>query len=374
MSDAWWLYVDESGNFAEETDQVVVAGLLLKDQATAAGQATLKTRLLGAAPHVPWPLHASQIKIPTMHALWAIEAGPKHCSTKLLSVSSAAIDVLTKPETDALTSVRADLSARRTPRWNELRRLETTLSGTAPSIHAVLTDVARDVQTEIRHTVTTLARLWLEEDNARVVCCSEPLPGDASPPTNQGDRYLSLLETMAERLLDFMCWTGGKHVVNLRVLRRNVRDSTLGVETPLHVRHLQSMVRTLADSNRLGAVGRAHQVTLNPFDVPRYDETVHPGLVVADLIANHLRKAIYPGGDLRNLSMRAQRLIAFPLLFGAPAVPTIAATGAPRRRVSEARRKGKVNNGNGDAGALEDPRLYLWAREQALRWIEVFSQ
>lgn len=374
MSETWWLYVDESGNFAKTTDHVVVAGLLIKEQATAAGQATLKVTLHGAAPHVPWPLHASRIKIPIMHALWARQKGPKHCSTQLAATSASALETLTEYEEARLRRVETAFIKRRQPRWNDLTELDTTLARVAPHIYVTLSDIAAEVLANIRHVLRTLAQHWLKNDEALVVCCSEPLPGEAAPPSGIGDRYLIMLETMLERLRDFAGWGGGEHTINVRVLRRDVRDPALGMATSLHVRHLQQIVRNLTSSNQVSRHDSVDRVSLKPIDTPSFDEAAHPGFILADLIANLLRRAMFNSGNLVRVNMGAKRMIAFPLLCGIASMPTIVATGALRRCVARARSTGSATNWNGQAALLNDDGLCLWAREQAVRWIEAFTQ
>lgn len=67
----WSLFVDESGDFSDNDDEVVVAGLLVSD----VRHSRLERRLrhaLDRAPDVPWPVHAWLTRRPIMFALWPV--------------------------------------------------------------------------------------------------------------------------------------------------------------------------------------------------------------------------------------------------------------------------------------------------------------
>lgn len=373
MTETWWLYVDESGDFSNAHDCVVVAGLLLNQAATGTGEATLRSVLGQAAPHIPWPLHASIIHLPVAHAFWAKRAGPNQCSTELSRASADALEWAAQRSREIVDQVLGALAANREPSFGKLKTLDVALSGAAPDLHRVLSKFARDVMTRVHEVVRTLANGWLENGQAALFCAAEPLVGDAVPAGSSGDRYLSLLETLLERLLDFLDWAGDDHCVNLRVLRRNVRDPMLGATAPLHVRHLHTMVSELTGSPRGRLQGAHGAVKLAPVDTPAFDGTAHPGLVLADLTANRLRRAVFNGGNLDRLNRAVSQLTAFPVLNGPASLPTVAATGDLRRCVGAIRHR--------DAGplpanlhALDDTHFEAWSRQQARRWMELLAQ
>ncbi len=350
MGATWDLFVDESGDFADAADAVVVAGVLVRRGCKAFAPMRLEHALRAAAPHVPWPLHTSLIWRPSAHVLWRAHEGAAQ------PADARALDLLRRACPDLLAAVQAQLARGAEPRHADLVLLERTLRGLDGETWPRLTRAAHHTATRIRQVLVTAARQ--AGDDVALVTAAESTLGDAVPAGGtSGDRYLTLLTRLLERLADALARKAGDHEVRLHVLGRDVQDPLLHRPTPLHVRHLTAAAQDATRAEDRRVTTSSGSVRLVPQPVLAFDAHAPAGAVAADLVANAIRRDVNASAGLRDLSAALSgKLSMGPTLAGRPLVT---ASGAAAAWLDHAR--------GGRVGPLADG-LRRWALEQALAW------
>lgn len=379
MRDAtlWRLFVDESGTFegartplanrGGESGQRVVAGLLVAGESLAANELRLRRALEAVAPWVPWPLHASDLRRPVFHALWA-----RGARERAPEVAWEAWALLERVMGGQAREVADELERRGRMSHERVAPLWLALAGADGELSARLTSLGERVRREVVDVVRALgggvATSGLPPATAFAAAEAAPLeqPASALP-----GRYLPLLELLLERVTDALVAGGGgpdrpaHHRVEVRALVRDVVEDQLGRFAPLHVRHLNDAAVQVAGPRRTRTVGRV-KVDLLPASVARFDRDVSAHLVVADLVAN---ASLGPLGERReplsSVADRVERKAGLATAM-APGRTHLAAGGAARLRVREAR--------GGELTTAPLPgEVRRWAAEQADAWAAVVA-
>lgn len=355
----WQLFVDESGSFTPGAVGVV-AGLLVSGRDTAPALAALRTLLTQAAPNVSWPPHASTLNIAGSWAVFAV-GGAK-----------AAIDALNRAHAipDAEAERRALVvrleEARARGAWNPPDR----------RVRTVMTEVDRWLQRRARAAYGALLKLRDENERLRAeaqrgigACYGGPCAvagawgrsDDPSEPPVDVDAYLRRLATLVERaaaalrLID----TTTRHTLLVYVAARDIE--TRDGPVPMTTAHLRRAFE-LAGRPR---VTPAITVDLVPMPPQRYDRKVHPGIVVADHLANRMayELSLAAQRDWSHVSTRVDDATGLPceLRTRGGDLPLIAADGVFADSLRASWR--------GDASApVPVPAVPPWARQQYDAW------
>lgn len=69
----WHLYTDESGEFDTPDDWTIVAGTMVPSSTLISPSRGIRY-LAEAAPHCPWPHHATHFRSPVLQAIWLAQA------------------------------------------------------------------------------------------------------------------------------------------------------------------------------------------------------------------------------------------------------------------------------------------------------------
>lgn len=362
----WRLFVDESGNFADAGEDVVVAGILAHSEAPGLRSEELRRTLEAACPGVPWPFHTSFLNAPVYLALCSLafpgrsesgQPGPEQQS--LAAAVDRARAALEQREPRETTGAVEALREGRL-RFERVKHLDATLKAVDPATHGVLLAHARQVAAQIGRLADRLARQpggpWL------ALCCAgesvrgEAHPREGRPRQDDSARYIAVLETLVERVVDILAGFEGEHLVFLHVLNRDILDPLLGRFVPLHVRHLSELIGRISAST-------GHQVRVRPEATPRFDASAHAALVLADFASNRARWHVgRPSVPLEEMEHRIGAQVGLPVRWGTPGLSHLAATGWPRRVVDAHRAAPQPSPGEAPDGTKR------WAREQALEW------
>ncbi len=300
MPDRWSLYVDESGTFAGEPS--VVAGVLLPHSADAVARSALRRRLARIWAPGPWPPHASTLNIPGSRLLYHVrrgdweggqQMGKGGFAAELKAACSAILDgalpedvarVLQICETGGFpTPERArivDSWARYTPEYGALRAvaerqgaamrdLLVDVTGTEPSAHAIIfAAVADQFATDPEPP-------------------DDPVEPDASPWHLEllHDAYVRALRGALRRVL----MLARPVEIDLLVL---TRDVTVGGRKgwPMQSRFIKQVVEEAQVGLPTGATFRVRGVQHRYQDECLPATEVHPGFVLADWVANRMRR------------------------------------------------------------------------------------
>jgi hypothetical protein len=361
----WSLFVDESGDFDDPEDDVVVAGLLLSEERHPRLARRLRRALDEAVPEVPWPIHARLTRQPVMFALWPYRRAAEDLEA-VHPLVAAAIAAGRAEAGEALERALEALRQERAPAHEDLLALDRALARRAPAAHGYLLRRASATRAALARVAAWLAP---EETSALAPAAlffpaGETIRGDAIPRDASGDRYLTVLEALFQRVADALLALGGSHQVNVCPLSRRVsiRDVPGARRDPfLRPEHIAGAMARVTSPERRLARGEAW-VRLNPGPVPHFDESVHPALVIADFLSNLAYGMIPRHWPLARLLERLRDRVLLPVETR-PGLPNPAASGRARALLDS------VRGGRGeDPGSLDEPGVRPWAREQALLW------
>lgn len=331
----WQLFVDESGAGWRGEERFLLGGVLVPHRPTTSFRTDLERRLRAASPGLPWPIHAQRLAIPAAR-LEAVRLGADGCSAVARSLAERIAD-LAEP---AVQAWARSLEGRKESELPALLELDLWLRRSHPGDHAALTGEARRVETAL------LAELAAVRGAVAVA--------SVDPPASDGPRarYLRVFQGLLERVA---------LVVDPRdrVLVRSARYPEVDrVDLAAAIRDLVPQVRRPA--------------FLEATAPERWADGLHPGLVLADLVANRLRRAT--SGDWERVVRRIERTLRIPVVAATPhgsALPTLAAEGSPRRAVSL-----RLSGAPADRAVSEIDRAAVqgWAREQAEAWIRALGE
>ena len=368
MVRSWGLFLDESGQFDQADDEVVIAGLLVELGAAGTHHAALRRAIVGCTSGVPWPPRAADLARPVLFALLVRVGrqragetgegpGEAEAAAEALSVRLA-----TLAREDYRAAIRALEEGRRPPRDALLRldRLARVQAGREWQSVRAIADTAR----------VGLARVFAAALSQRsggpprhlfLVGGGETRHEAASPADEGTRRYLDLLELVAVRALDVIARLDGRHTIFAYVLDRGIVHPGLGVPARLHRPVVQEVFARARE--RVGIPGG--RVMLEVVSTPRYDRQVDARLVLADLVANQLRWVMRGDPSLVTLERRLAVRVPWPARSGRPSASHIAAAGTAQERIEAVRRR--------EAPPPWCPGARPWAVEQAEEWVRVLN-
>ena len=374
MAETWHLYLDESGRSNALSKWFVLGGVLLRADGELASL-DLRAQLSSAMPGLRYPPHASECNMPAgrlVHTLLAERAGvgvpeavrilctPAEKALHELGTATArkvldALDRSWVPEYDLLRVLNLELNARFPTEFASLKAL---VSQDQRGMCALLRSLGRQLKGHAFGVGAATRADWLAFDDDRT-------PGRASP-----SPYLSLLETTFERILsqlrsqttvDCTVWT----TVAVLDIERSGYPAL-----PLTQREVGEAIARAVQFPFRRAEGLGDgSVRIVPRGVFRFDEHVPAGIVLADYVANRLRRAIRGTtrtGGWTALQKHARSTLTLPLegasrAFDVPSsLPWLAADGAARVAICEAFQGDQANEDGLTAG---------WERDQAQLWV-----
>jgi hypothetical protein len=355
MAERWLLYIDESGEFEEGQLDSLVLGVLVRGVEPATFKDRLRERLAQLFPNVPYPPHAAHLNLTASRPWYAMRHQPM---APLDPAVAAARDFLAKATHRDARALQAKARSAGEATWDELRRASDLLAREAPQIHPSLAALHLAESARFRD--------FCRED-LQIVAAVAPREHDAAaesiaPPALRHDRYVATMETLLERVVALLGPHGDERVeVHVRIAGRNVHEDLYGPRVPLAPRHVAATASRVTAQSRVTFFLPADYVAAR---VERYDEHVHPGLVLADHYANSLRRRLLQTpcrGWPRVVRSCHDSLgidLNFPARDFAPArMPGVAAAGPARAYVRGLR---------AELTAHAEPRQ--WARDQASIW------
>jgi hypothetical protein len=360
----WLLFIDESGDFDDPDSRPCTAGLLLQDEDASVRSGPLRRLIEQVAPLVPYPLHAAHLNRVGFHLACRMRAsGERQGEAGRDDWLDEAVRLVRESSHPV---AGAFLKALGRPGWLDctlLRRFDAWLKSEAPPLFAVLA-AERDAVNRAMWKLLDELHTAYGPDRCLLIAAAE---GTGSLTPVGEDRYLRLLTALFERVFALLrSRPAAQHRVWVRVAGRNVREAPFE-SVPQHSRHVADCIRAAERFPLWPPAGATDpDVRLVPFQPARYDESVHPGLVLADFIANRLWMPLQWARDLRSLEAQAQdrtalSIYATPRALPASArLPLPAAEGLARQIVNAAFSGRQV-----PAPAAVAPG---WAREQALAW------
>jgi hypothetical protein len=364
-TESWNLYVDESGPTADRGGLHVVAGLLVRGQETDAGRLRLREALQDCYPLWPWPLHAADLAIPTSRVAAALRAPPTRDESKAAGWVREAAEPLvsfvrgsSKPAAKTLLEAVEAWRGGAALDHDAIRAADAFLKGARRTQHAALARFCRGEDARFEAVLGDIAARF---DQVGVVL-GVSLKGAASAPVfgpdHAGaqrivrDRYVRCLELVVERS-GLLLRNGARRTITPRVADRYVtRLAGPGRGQPKTGPLFHGRVRSIVEQALVhpdpGFAGASGLLRVDPIPGQHlYNADAHPGLVLADWIANRARRALSRlgrGGDalaqLRVHSALGDPKNPLPVLFaplrGGDALPTVAGDGAAREAVRSA--------------------------------------
>jgi hypothetical protein len=357
----WQLFIDESGDFDDPTDVHVVAGLLVPAAAHPSQAAALRELLRRGLPGIPYPPHASHLNLAVGRmAATLLATGVDEAPRDIAECCHAAKEALLAAPRGVAGVVREALATRRMPTFGALRSCEQWLAINRSDLHDDLRVLqARD--REAMRDILARTRDAFKAPSAMVVAAV----GHGA----DGAGYLALLEVLFERTLMLLRARDAQVEVRATVATRHVpMPEVARKRTPLMPAAIGQAIHAAMSFPFLPATGLgdprvARIVAESP---PRYEALVHPGVVLADFIANRARSAFRAlDRPWVERSAHAASLLALPVdviaqgFKAAGPLPTVAADGIARARV----------RAQFEGAPVPDGRSRGWRDEQAERWI-----
>jgi len=180
----WQLFVDESGNFSDASDDVVVAGVLARGDTPGLRSEELRSALEGACPGIPWPFHTCFLNAPAYLAICCaafpgrpISDQAGHAQRAFREATDRAKSVL---DADAPAEMALAIEGLRAGslRFKKVKTLDDALKASDPDAHGVLLAQARQFTAQIGVLANRLARQaggpWLA-----LCCAGESIRGES---------------------------------------------------------------------------------------------------------------------------------------------------------------------------------------------------
>ena len=366
----WLLFLDESGDFSDPAASVCIAGFLLRAEEKGEDVSWLRRLLQTSFPDVSYPPHALYLNRDGFHlANWMLRGRPP-----IRGIETAALERLARlveeSPSPVATAFREAIAAGELPRWQELKAVEPELRWALPTEAQALRGLVERSRMEIVRVLEEVVARYGPERVFGVAAADPRIREEDDGPAR--DRYLALLEVVFERVLAlFRKEPPERHKIWVRAAERKV-SLPWGLELHLRAADVGGAVRAAERRPPLplapGVKADPH-VRLVAMEPPRFDAEVHPGVVIADFLANRLREPLGQAKSWNEVREAAEGRQALPLetsprLYPDVSLPTAAADGKPRRAIAAAFCGGEVPAVGDGPG---------WAREQAARWIEAIT-
>ncbi len=347
---AWLLFIDESGNFSNPDDDVVVGGWLVRAYDTDQLRAALRERLDASLPTIPFPPHAAHLDIPASRALLR---GPASSADPACVESLRALGLA---PTEIAAIVQRARESQRLPTVSDLRKVDAWLRR---HHQALWRQLAERRDREEHQRLTLHAALALAAD-ARGSFAVAAFDRARSRGRSERERYEGLLRACVERVAVLVGTRGSFSSVHLRVAERDLSDGN--TIRRLDVTRVEHVLQTASPTLKLsGARALVRQV--GPFDA-----NTHPGVVIADHLVNRFRRIARSAATWRALAddFEVTTRMAIEAASGrveGELLPAATDDGGAHASVLAA----LASDGPHSAqGADEKPG---WLREQAAAWI-----
>ncbi|MCA9530191.1 MAG: hypothetical protein KC543_08640 [Myxococcales bacterium] len=382
----WLLFVDESGNLDEARELAVVAGVLVRlDGDPAWFEQQVRAAIEWAYPGVAYPPHATVLNKTTglvastyrRHLRDPSAGAPRPALRAAWDALCAAA-----PELPAAARVVAATRKHQEPRdWADLEECDRYLKRHHGGAYEGALGLAQQGGAGMARALARLPTCAAADSNkprpaAFVVAAAARDVDDAFDLGATGDRtvtdrYLSLLGAMLERtMLLLRAEPPAHHEVRLAVATRHVPRPGLPA-TPLTASDVGEVVGRVIGYPFLPAEGLGDaRLRFHCDATPKYDARVHPGVVLADFVANRLRRILgqaIGSTPYSRVAENASRDISLPVEQAAAALqdagplPTLAADGQPRAAIRA--------HLEAEADAAPLPARPRWARDEASAWI-----
>lgn len=365
----WTLYVDESGSFTEVEDDVVVCGLLVRDDIPGLSIAEVRQSLESAVPGFPWPWHASLIN----NASWvAFVLGERQLSAShpdadirwLAEAVRRVNDGFADRFGDRYLAIRTRLASDGEAgqiKLNELADFEGLLREAYPAELEAIRAHSQRARAAVKQFANALAIRAASTGDATaalLLFSSETVRGDArsEPESVLGDRrYFRLLEVLVDRAAATLARRGGAHELSLDVSERRLIDPLFRRPAKQLTQHVDRELSALRAKWR-------HSVRIVARAVTPFDRHIGMRFVVADFAANRGRRALRRGAvPLKDTETDVETHLALAVRSGTPPRSHLAASG-------DAYALCQLPGSDGPAAlSYERPRR-RWACEQAWEW------
>ncbi|MCK6513014.1 hypothetical protein L6R29_24050 [Myxococcota bacterium] len=390
----WELYIDESGNFSDPNDEVVVAGLLVHTEKAGLDGREIAQAIHTTLPHIPLPLHASFLKRPSYGIFcYASAQQPKtahhtrQLDPKRIKTYEQALQILGKKAQKTLTQMTDTLRRGRSlsAYYNELHSWETQLKP-HPDLYKQL---KHDQELDLAHIARIIRDLneTTDANHALLLFAAEETRASAVQPKQ--DRYLLLLLALIERAYRVLhIRTQGHFRLEIKVATRDVYYAPFNINIRLSnpifkelEAHLRAWLGAFTSSTDHG-VPKSPECPFSFHPPMRYDLEIPTALALADIFSNTAYSTLRNGlkKHKQHLSLAlwktaiAQLIGQWPLSSLPPHSP---AGLSPRSHfaasphIADALRQA-IHTEHTTQTFEQDPRtqnIRLWAKEQALSWL-----
>ncbi len=361
----------------------MVAGLLINAASHPAQEAALRAKLRKVLPGLGYPPPGWYLRNPTP----AARLVAYHRCTDTLgreairSKCQPAFDEIRGSKWNFARTLFDDDTGPDAPAKKEIQICNDWLRFNVPERYRILRDlVARDLR-NLRGLLAGL-RGVLGGDRAFVVGAVETRYSDKtevpeSSPSALHDPAVRLIGELEERVLMLLRQEGAtsRQAVWVITADRGVRRPKTEGLTRMAVTDLGHAGKWASEIPYLRPTSEVSDSVrfARTFAPKRFDEEIHPGVVLANFVADQLREGMDDATSVRPWSFlvkRAETTFALPIeavarsLPEAGPLPAVSCSGEPRRVLIRAIRREPF-----DASLLTP----WWGRDQAVRWIEALG-
>lgn len=366
----WVLWVDESGDFDDDTQYGAVAGVLVRAGVSGFARVRLKRALRKARPELPWPIHRTRVNHAVMHGMWAL-AQAKRAKTAVPQKVAEVMAAVERRAPGAFERVMDGLRRAHESEFEDVRALDRALRALPPPQQRVLKSLQQQARDGIVGGVEAAMQVGeavpgqAAADSVWLVAAGEADNGDARHVGELEDRYLHLLGCVAGRAAALLLARGGQHRLDVRVAGRRVWDRDRGRVTRLKPMLVErALTWGLGDSGRVCHGADGSRVSASCGSVQPIDNSAPAPLVLADWCVNAFAWSSKGRVPLAVVSGALAGSVGLPT--SREGLPTLAATGEPWRVLQAAREAGPECAGDAaSAGRRGRP----WAWEQADAWV-----
>ncbi|MCC6644099.1 MAG: hypothetical protein IT374_00805 [Polyangiaceae bacterium] len=348
----WQVFLDESGDFSRDDGTVVVAGWACHADDSPGLRAVLRRALDAAYPGQAYPPHAADLNLTAGYATARALAGDGS------PVILRAIGALTQ-DSEVGAAFAAALAKRTLPRYELLRLATHRLLVHEPALASAVDKRSRAAA---RRALSVLS--GAPRDQCFLLGAVDRGEGREGPETE--DRYLALLEVLLERVFGLLRHTDARAEVWVHTEGRHVTDGALA-RMPMMSRHVAARIRRAERFPLLPPIPGSvdARVRMIPHRPSHHKATCHPGVALADLIANRCHRALRraPTCQWRALADQLDQAVLPPSSTAMRAtgrqLPSVAAAGPARRAILRA----FANEPGPPLGGVG------WETDQATAWI-----
>jgi hypothetical protein len=359
----WELYVDETGDFSAPDARVCVTGLLVDESREPLPVEPLRDCLRVVYPLIPFPPHATELKqLSTFVAAYGLHGCPVDDRSFVERPFKRAYEHLMSSADPVALAFGNSLQNSAIPRREVRLACDTLLRANLPLEAAELETYGRRCHRRMADLFDTVGSLWGPKECYVVAAWDVDGGGEefGGAPAVHADRYLRTLAVLLERVVMLLRAPEGPcQQVRLRVAVRDLHPGPGAVRRE-HI----GLVAAAAAGFPWLSTDVSGTVQFEPLEPERFDIRVHPGLVLADHIANRL----FPLSTEPTwvaMERAGRRAFAIPISGECRALgrdlPAFCATGSARRSIfGGLQQTAAVNLANIHPG---------WARDQARQWV-----